>query len=124
MFQKFRIRAQGQCRRPSPSVNHRRRLWRTVNSMVTDIMMPLSDCSRRRRLQRALRAGRRQDARPIPASRPRRRQVRRRWNYGLFINAVISFAIIAVVLFMVIKGDERRQARRSGLLQRHLRHRE
>lgn len=77
-----------------------------VNSMVTDIMMPVVglltggvDFSERYAL---LADGKTPG--PYTSLAAAKEAGASTLNYGLFINAVISFAIIAVVLFMVIKA--------------------
>ncbi|MFN7981631.1 MAG: large conductance mechanosensitive channel protein MscL [Vicinamibacterales bacterium] len=77
-----------------------------VNSMVTDIMMPVVglltggvDFSERFVL---LADGKTPG--PYPSLAAAKAAGASTLNYGLFINAVISFAIVAVVLFMVIKA--------------------
>ncbi len=77
-----------------------------VNSMVTDIMMPVVglltggvDFSERYAL---LADGKTPG--PYASLAAAKEAGASTLNYGLFINAVISFAIIAVVLFMVIKA--------------------
>ncbi len=77
-----------------------------VNSMVADIMMPVVglltggvDFSQRYAL---LADGKTPG--PYASLAAAKEAGAATLNYGLFINAVINFAIIAVVLFMVIKA--------------------
>jgi large conductance mechanosensitive channel len=85
-----------------PSVSYRRRLFDIVKSVVDDIIMPPTgvitggvDFSNMFMPPNGEHYDSLAQARQAGAPTI---------NYGIFINSVISFAIVAFVLFMVVKG--------------------
>ncbi len=76
-----------------------------VTSLVNDIIMPLSAWDSRDGLQQPLRRHqRRRPSRALQYGGVGKRSGAVTINYGIFINAIIVFIIVAVVLFFLMKA--------------------